>query len=212
MDASSILTYRDSEKFLEEKKSEIEGLKLYVSTTCLEFKEDLCIQWKNQANELMKQLDAGLNSYKLLRIKTRSLSNIPTVFKELKKQALGLYNSFDEMLRSSQKQTEEQNHQNNSNKKFNVVEEMDWVFACLGNELIKESESPNPGSYYYLKKLQNNEDMMKDFYKMYIQRRMPSRDEIDEMMKRDGDTSDADLSYIKNKLEHALRENINGSN
>lgn len=209
MDASSILTYKDAERFVEEKKNEIEGLKLYVSYTCLEFKEDLCIKWKKQSEDLMNQLDSGLNSYKLLRIRIRTVTNIPQVLKELKKQALSLYNSFDEMLRSSQKQTEEQNHQNNINKKFSVVEEIDWIFANIGNSFVRDADSPSPGAYYYLGKIQENDDMMKDFYKMYMSRRMPSREEIDDMVKREGDTSDADLSYIQNKLNQALKDKVN---
>lgn len=205
MDASSILTFRDAEAYITDLKIEVEKLKFNVSDNVGEYKIDLCEGWKKQSEALMQSIDNAINNYKLLRIKTKHVRNIPNELLEYKKQCLSMYNSFDEMIRKIEKQQEETDRKY-SNKKYNVVEEMDWVFSNLGNELVKESESPTSGSFYYLKKLQSNEDMMEDFYKMYIQRRMPSRDEIDEMEKKSGDTSDEDLKYVYDKLNEAMKE------
>ena len=205
MDASSILTYKDAESYVTNLKIEVEKLKSNVSDKVEEYKIDHCEKWKNESNRLMQSIDDAIKNYKLLRIKSKHARNIPSELLEYKKQCLSMYNSFDEMIRKIEKQKEEIDRKY-TNKKYNVVEEMDWIFSNLGNELVKDSESPTSGSYYYLKKLQSNEDMMEDFYKMYIQRRMPSRDEIDEMEKKSGDTSDEDLKYVYDKLNEALKE------
>lgn len=208
MDASSILTYREAEKFVEEKTAEIDKLSQYVTTIGLEFKRELCIAWKQQSQVLMKEIDAGINSYKLLRIKSKTVTNIAAILKELKKRSIGLYNSFDEMLKTSIKVTSDTNREN-SDKKYNVIDEIDWIFANIGNITITEEDSPTPGAYHYLLKIQENDDMMKDFYKMYMGRRMPSREEIDDILRREGETSDEDLMYIQKKLDQALKERIN---
>lgn len=92
----------------------------------------------------------------------------------------------------------------------NPLKDMDWIWQNIGLNDVDVLTAPSPGAYTYMMKLRADPDMLTEFYKLYINRRLPSRDTIEEMEERLNDDGRDLNDFLTAKIEFISKEVMGG--
>lgn len=81
-------------------------------------------------------------------------------------------------------------------KKSNALKDLDWIYHNVKIKGVDVEDAPSPGAYFHLIYLRKNPMALNEFYRLYIGKRLPSQNDINDLESRLNDDGEEHLDFI----------------